>query len=167
MGKWKDFENRLFHLAARLLPGAKSLRVKAHRKRGVKIGKNVFIGADVYIDDFCPSEILIEENAEVNAKSIILAHDGMKITPVKIRQGAIIGVGTVIFPGVEIGEGAIIGGNSTVSRSIPPMALAFGSPAKVFRYLDGGKAMEKWRKAGRKWLQYSEEEKSNMVERTY
>jgi acetyltransferase-like isoleucine patch superfamily enzyme len=163
----KQLESRILHVAARLLPGATSLRVKIHRKRGVKIGKNVFIGSDVYIDDFSPEYILIEDNAEINARCIVLAHDGVKVKSVKIRKGALIGVGTVIFPGVEIGEGAIVGGNSTVSRDIPPKALAFGSPAKVLRFIDGGEAVKEWREKGRKWLQYTDQEKELLIDRTY
>ena len=91
-----------------------------HRWRGVKLGDDVFIGADVYINDMCPDQILIEQGAEVNAKCIILAHDGYKIRPVKICHHAAIGVGSVILPGIEIGAESIVGANSTVSRDIPP-----------------------------------------------
>ena len=166
-GKIKQLLNRIYHVLARLLPGAYGLRPMLHRWRGVKIGQGVFIGADVYLDDLTPDKVLIEEKAEVNARCIILAHDGYTIRPVKIRHHAMIGVGTTILPGIEIGSHAIVGANSTVSRDIPPNCIAFGSPAKVFRFLKEGKELEKWRKEGRTWLQYSDEEKKGMVPQTY
>lgn len=167
MGKIRQGLNRIYHLLARLLPGATSIRPMLHRWRGVKIGEEVFIGADVYIDDYSPDQILIEEKAEINAKCIILAHDGYKVKPVKIGHHAAIGVGSVILPGIEIGAESIIGANSTISRDIPPGAIAFGSPAKVFRFVKQTKLLEKWRKDGRQWLQYSEEEKASMVPKTW
>jgi acetyltransferase-like isoleucine patch superfamily enzyme len=138
-----------------------------HRWRGVKIGRDVFIGADVYIDDFCPDQILIEEKAEVNARCIILAHDGYKIRPVKIGHHSAIGVGSVILPGIEIGAESIVGANSTISRDIPPNCIAFGSPAKVFRFFKESPLLLKWRKMGRQWLQYTEEEKILMIPKTW
>jgi heptaprenylglycerol acetyltransferase len=163
MGKVKQLLNRIYHIMARLLPGAYWLRPMLHRWRGVKLGKDVFIGADCYLDDLCPDQITIEEKAEVNAKCIVLAHDGYKIRSVKIGHHAAIGVGSVILPGIEIGPHAIVGANSTVSRDIPPGCIAFGSPAKVFRFIKDTPEMKIWRKNKREWLQYTEAEKKLMV----
>lgn len=165
--KIKQLINRIYHILARILPGAYYLRPMLHRWRGVKLGKDIFIGADVYIDDLVPDQVLIEEKAEINAKCIILAHDGYKIRPVKIGHHSVIGVGTVILPGIEIGPESIVGANSTVSRDIPPNCIAFGSPAKVFRYLKESPLLQKWRKDKRVWLQYTEEEKALMVPKTW
>ncbi len=167
MTKIRQLLNRIYHTMARLLPGAKSVRPMLHRWRGVKLGNDVFIGGDVYIDDMCPDQILIEQGAEVNAKCIILAHDGYKIRPVKICHHAAIGVGSVILPGIEIGAELIVGANSTVSRDIPPGCIAFGSPAKVFRFIKETPALKKWRKDKREWLQYTDEEKALMIPKTW
>lgn len=53
--------------------------------------------------------------------------------PVLIRNGVWIGDNVIILTGVEIGDGAVIGAGSVVTRSIPPYAVAVGSPAKVIR----------------------------------
>jgi len=45
-----------------------------------------------------------------------------------------IGVGALVLPGINIGDGAIIGGGSVVTKDIPPYAIAVGNPAKVIKY---------------------------------
>lgn len=54
--------------------------------------------------------------------------------PVSIGNDVWIGAQSVILSGVTIGNGAVISANSTVTRDIPPFAIAAGSPAKVIRY---------------------------------
>ena len=55
--------------------------------------------------------------------------------PVRICKGAVIGMGTIVMPGVTIGEGAIIAAGSLVSRDIPAWTFAVGRPAKVVKEL--------------------------------
>jgi acetyltransferase-like isoleucine patch superfamily enzyme len=64
------------------------------------------------------------------------------ISPIYIRKGCWIGQNVVILPGVEIGEYSIVGANSVVNQSIPPMSIAVGSPAKVIKIWN--KNTEKW-----------------------
>ena len=52
---------------------------------------------------------------------------------VVLQDGCHIGIGTIIMPGVTIGEGAIIGAGSLVTHDVPPYCVAVGSPAKVVR----------------------------------
>jgi len=54
--------------------------------------------------------------------------------PVRIGNDAWIGGHATILKGVEIGDGAVVGGGSVVTRSIPPYAIAVGVPAKVVGY---------------------------------
>jgi acetyltransferase-like isoleucine patch superfamily enzyme len=60
-------------------------------------------------------------------------HCPFKEGKVTIHDGAHIGIGAIIMPGVTIGEGAIIGAGSVVTRDIPPYCVAVGSPAKVIK----------------------------------
>ena len=62
---------------------------------------------------------------------------------VKIGQGAFVGVGAILGPGVTVGEGAIVGAGSVVLGDIPPHVLAYGTPARVVKALDG---LPDWRK---------------------
>jgi maltose O-acetyltransferase len=53
--------------------------------------------------------------------------------PITIGDGAWLGGGVIVCPGVSIGEQAVIGAGSVVTRDIPPRVLAVGSPCKVVR----------------------------------
>ena len=50
-----------------------------------------------------------------------------------LKKGCSIGMNSMIMPGVTIGEGAIIGANSLVTKDIPAWTIATGSPAKVVK----------------------------------
>ncbi|MBM4207640.1 MAG: acyltransferase [Gammaproteobacteria bacterium] len=115
--------NRLFQLLARFSPGATTLRPFLHRLRGVAIGRDVFIGDDVYIDNEYPEAIEIGENVQISIRSIIIAHTR---GPGKVIIGkeAFIGPNSVLVCGagrvLKIGEGAVIGAGSVITRSVPP-----------------------------------------------
>lgn len=53
--------------------------------------------------------------------------------PVVIGKAVHIGCGAVILPGVEIGDGAVVGANSVVSRSVPPYTVVAGVPARPLK----------------------------------
>ena len=59
-----------------------------------------------------------------------------QIAPVSIKRGCWIGQNVVVLPGVTIGELSIVGANSVVTRSIPPRAIAMGTPARVVKTWD-------------------------------
>jgi acetyltransferase-like isoleucine patch superfamily enzyme len=50
--------------------------------------------------------------------------------PVRLRRGCLIGSGVNLLPGVEVGEGAVVGAGSVVTRDVPPGARVKGSPAR-------------------------------------
>ena len=54
--------------------------------------------------------------------------------PVLIKEGAFIGINSVIMPGVTIGKHAVIGANSVVTKDVPPFAVVGGVPAKIIKY---------------------------------
>ena len=57
----------------------------------------------------------------------------LKYAPIVIKDGAHIGIGSIIMPGVTIGKGAVIGAGSVVTRDIPPYCVAVGVPCKVVK----------------------------------
>lgn len=61
--------------------------------------------------------------------------DGVGIASVKICNRAWIGFGASILKGVTIGEGAVVGANSVVTRNVPPFTVVAGNPARVVRDL--------------------------------
>jgi serine acetyltransferase len=120
--------NRICQELARVLPGAESVRVALHRARGVKIGKNVWIGYDVVLDTSRPSLIILEDGCVVNMRVTVLAHF-RESTKVKIERDAFIGAGALILPNVVIGHGAVVAAGSVVTRSVPPLTMVQGNPA--------------------------------------
>ena len=124
-----------------LLP---SWRVKLQKMRGVKIGKNVFIGLGCYLDPLKPELITLEDEVSLAGNVTIFTHSdptapirefmgnkAAKIAPVTIKRGAWITIGCIILTGVTVGECSIISAGSVVTSDIPPYSIARGSPARV------------------------------------
>ena len=99
---------------------------------GVKIGKNVFIGMDCYLDDEVPGLITIEDEVTVAFRVTLVAHDDViqEVSPITIRKGSYIGTGAIITMGVEVGKNAVVGAGAVVTKSIEAGATAVGIPAK-------------------------------------
>lgn len=124
------------------------ITVFLHRLRGVKVAKKGHISRYVIIDDTEPSLVSIGKGVAITQGVMILTHqrDLSKYKPemyamqcpfksgkVIIKDGAHIGIGAIVMPGVTIGEGAIIGAGAVVTKDIPAYSLALGVPAKVIK----------------------------------
>lgn len=120
--------DRILQILARMMPGAKSIRVALHRARGVKIGKDVWIGYDVVLDTARPDLIVIEEGVAISMRAVVIAHFKEQ-RGVRIEKEAFIGPGVIVLPGVIIGRGAVVKAGSVVSHSVPPMTVVQGNPA--------------------------------------
>ena len=121
---------RLLQMVARVAPGAGTLRVRLHRWRGVKIGRGVWIGYDAIIETSKPYLVTIGDEAVIGIRAILIAHF-REVKGVTIGPQASIGPGAIIMPGVTIGEGAVVTAGSVVTRSVPPMTVVQGNPAKA------------------------------------
>ncbi len=125
---------------SRIMP-LNGIRVKLQRMRGVTIGKQVHIGPMVTIDDVYPYFVSIGDGVAISGNNFILTHtkpmiyhsevSEAYIAPVIIERNAWIAISVDILPGVTIGEGSIIASGSVVTKSIPPLVFAAGSPAEV------------------------------------
>jgi UDP-2-acetamido-3-amino-2,3-dideoxy-glucuronate N-acetyltransferase len=96
---------------------------------GVKIQNNVSVYDDVIIEDdvFCgPSCVFTNV---INPRAFIERKHEYRKTVVK--KGASIGANATIVCGVTIGEYALIGAGSVVTRDVPPYALVYGNPART------------------------------------
>lgn len=121
--------NRLLQHLARSGPGASSVRVWLHRLRGVKIGRNAWIGYDTIIETSKPHQVEIGERVIINMRVTIIAHFH-NLAGVLIEDDCFIGPGAIILPNVTIGRGAVVTAGSVVSRSVPPMTMVQGNPAR-------------------------------------
>ncbi len=126
--------NRILHVLARFLPGSTSVRPFLHRLRGVKIGKDVFIGDDVYLENEYPSGVEIQDGVHISVRAMILAHTRGPGSIV-IEKDAFIGPNTVIMTSgskpLRIGEGAVVGAGVVVSRDVPAHVLFANEAAKA------------------------------------
>jgi acetyltransferase-like isoleucine patch superfamily enzyme len=61
---------------------------------------------------------------------------------IRVEDHVWIGARAVILPGVTIGEGAVVGAGSIVSRNVPPWSIAVGNPAKVIKKRELTTALE-------------------------
>lgn len=138
---------RVLHMLTRELPLPPTTRAALHRLRGVKVGKNVFIGAEVFIDDAEPEAVAIEDDVVILVRSTLLGHayyphrfrpwieEAKNRRGIVIRKGAYLGACVTVLPGVEIGEGAMVAAGSVVTQDVPSRTLVAGVPARVIREL--------------------------------
>lgn len=85
--------------------------------RGVKIEEEVFIGSSVtFTNDLYPRAFIWSEQ---------------KIIPTVVKKGASIGAGSTIICGITIGEYAMVGAGSVVTKDVSSFGLVYGNPAKL------------------------------------
>jgi heptaprenylglycerol acetyltransferase len=128
-GLFSGFKNRVLQFLARNAPGAMTLRVYLNRWRGVKIGKNVWIGYDAIIETSCPHLVTIRDGAGIGMRAMIIAHF-REYQGVTIEEDAEVGPGAIVLPNVTIGRGAVVTAGSVVTQSVPPMTMVQGNPAR-------------------------------------
>ena len=96
---------------------------------GVHIEDNVFIGHSVtFINDSFPRATTASGELQTEAD--------WKVEQTKVCKGASIGSGSTILSKVTIGENAIVGAGSVVTKDVPPNAIFAGNPAKFLRFVD-------------------------------
>ena len=125
------------------------LTVVLQRMRGVKIGKHVFMGRNILIDDLYPQLVTIEDYTSIGTNTMIFvhAHAGycMKlklnyyprvVKPVTIKTGAWVPPGCIILPGVTIAENSAVGAGSVVTHDTEPWTVSVGNPLKIVKRLE-------------------------------
>jgi len=94
---------------------------------GLRVGDDVFIGPNAsFANDRFPRSRQKPE----------------KFLVTTLHDGASIGAGAVILPGLEIGRNAIVAAGAVVTRSVPPNAVVEGNPAKIVGYVDAARGEE-------------------------
>ncbi len=105
----------------------------------VRVGDHVFIAHNVTVTDTNSHQLDAEERAAHYQRTVVEGRPFEKGTiqtaPVVIGDHAWINFNVAILKGVTIGEGAIIGAGSVVTKDVPPFVLCAGNPAQVIRPL--------------------------------
>ncbi len=112
--------------------------------RGLRLGKNVDILDDVYLDPTHCYLISIGDNCTIAESAKLIAHDASikihlgytKIGPITIGKNCFIGSNSTILMSVEIGVNSIVAAGSVVTKNVPPNTIVAGNPATVISTLD-------------------------------
>lgn len=126
----------------------RKLRPKLIRKMGCHVGENTFFGDYVRMDTSYADMIYIGDYTHITSGCRLLCHQrdltgycvgdnaadlGYRTGEIHIGKGVMVGMETLIMPGVTIGDGAIIGAGSIVTKDIPAWTIATGRPARVVK----------------------------------
>jgi UDP-2-acetamido-3-amino-2,3-dideoxy-glucuronate N-acetyltransferase len=122
-----------------ILPGArigKDCNICAHGfiENDVVIGDRVTLKSGVYLWDGIRLEddVFVGPNATFTNDRVPRSRQHPKSFPQTIvRRGASIGASATLLPGVEIGEGAMVGAGAVVTKNVPAGATVVGNPARI------------------------------------
>ena len=142
-------KKKLLKLIAKQLPGCE-LRIRLLRLCGYIIGDSVYVGEDIIIiDDLSDTQfnLTIGDRASISPRVTFVLHtqpNESRIVPyvnshkgsISVNSDAWIGTGAVILPNVTIGEGAVVGANSVVTKSVAPYTVVGGVPAHKIKEVD-------------------------------
>lgn len=126
----------------------RKLRPFILRRMGCKVGKGCFIGDNVRIDSGHANMIVLEDNVSISGGTRLLCHQrdfsdyfvgddymqlGYTVKPIVLKKGCLIGMESLVMPGVTVGKGAVVGAGSLVTKDVPDWTFAIGRPAKMVK----------------------------------
>lgn len=110
----------------------------------LKIGSECFIGDETLIDLY--DQVVLEDKVTIAQRVTILTHQNVGYKdhplqkyfpkfskPVIFKKGSVVGTGSIILSGVEIGRESFVAAGSVVTRDVPAKTLVGGVPAKFIR----------------------------------
>lgn len=153
MRLWKKTEKAVFYALRNIIypvSPATCTRfiVSYYRRRGMVIkGQPNYVSRYIEFDGTDYSQIELNEGCTISSYVRILTHDwspytigrgvGLKIQtpigvfrPVRVGRFAFVGTCSVLLPGADIGDGAVVGAGSAVRGKVPPWTIVAGSPAE-------------------------------------
>lgn len=144
---WRVYK-RLLKFLAKQLPSYQ-IRKRLLKAAGYHIGEDVYIGEDLIIIDelddkgylYIGNRVAIAERVTFVISSFpnfskIAPYVPTAHGPIIIEDDAWIGTGSIIMPNVKIGQGAVVGAASLVTKDVPPFTIVIGIPAKPLKKID-------------------------------
>lgn len=133
------------------------VRERAHIGTNCILGKGVYVDFDVHIGDNCkiqnrasvyhgttladgvfvgPHVVFTNDKLPraINSDGSRKSDDDWEVGPISVDTGASLGAGSVILPGVDIGEFALVGSGAVVTKSVPAYGIVIGNPARLVGY---------------------------------
>lgn len=107
----------------------------------LEVGRSCYIGPAVFLD--LSEKIIVEESVGIAMRAIILTHmnlgDGYPNKPIAdvlkkferptiLRRGCCIGAGSIVLPGITVGEDSVVGAGVVVKENVPPRTIVQSSP---------------------------------------
>jgi acetyltransferase-like isoleucine patch superfamily enzyme len=125
-----------------MVEGTVGVVIKVAPGAKLTIGDRVYLNGGASIE--AHHQVIIGDNVLMAPFASVVDDDRHEVEPGSVRykgptivgNNVWLGRNVVVLPGVTIGDGAVIGANSVVTKSIPPSTFAAGSPAQVLRALD-------------------------------
>ena len=109
----------------------KNCKIQSHTFicEGVTIEDDVFVGHSViFINDRYPRA--------TTGTGSLQTDDDWQCVPTKVKRGATIGSGVTLLCGITIGENAMVGAGSVVTKDVPPHCVVTGNPAKIIKKIE-------------------------------
>jgi acetyltransferase-like isoleucine patch superfamily enzyme len=126
-----------------VLKGAKigaEVNICAHCfiENDVVIGDRVTVKSGVYLWDGIRLEddVFVGPNVTFTNDKFPRSKHRQDVLETRVEAGASIGGGAVLLPGIVIGRGAMVGAGAVVTKSVPPYAIVYGSPARITGYIE-------------------------------
>ena len=117
-----------------------------HRQRGVRIGARVsLLGTTPHTFGSEPYLVTIGNDVTISSDVRFVTHDGgLRVVrrenpgafwyaPITVEDGAFVGTGTLLLPGVTVGARSVVGARSLVTSDVPPDTVVAGTPARPIR----------------------------------
>jgi maltose O-acetyltransferase len=141
----KTIIKKLLKLLVKYMP-IYQFRSTMLRLCGYAVGKEVYVGEDLLIIEEPSDQAMVNIGDRVAISprvtlvissrpnfSRIAPYVPVKHGPIILENDVWLGTGVVVLPGITIGEGAVVGANSVVTKDVKPYTIVGGSPAKLIR----------------------------------
>ncbi|MBI4872982.1 MAG: acyltransferase [Candidatus Riflebacteria bacterium] len=110
-------------------------KVFAYRLMGARIGRRVYISQRVYLDPLYPQLLSVGDDVLIGFGAQIFFHEitqrAYRVGRVTLGDGCIIGAGSMLRPGITVGQDAQVCGMTAVAHDVPEKATVFGVPARL------------------------------------